>query len=85
MKNTAISFTICVTNAPERIKKLVDILDFEYGITIDTNLELITVRHFTEDIIQELKKEKVVLMEERATDTVQMVVMNVPLMVRKKK
>ena len=78
MKNTAISFSICVTNAKERINQLVQSLENEYGITIDSDLELITIRHASEDIIRELKKDKVVVLEERAADTVQMVVKNMP-------
>ncbi len=83
MKNTAISFTVCVTNAKRRIERLLSALQEEFGITTDLNLELISIRHYTEEIIDELKKGKVVLMEERAPDTVQLVVKEMPLMKRK--
>ena len=84
MKNTAISFTICVTNAEDRIANLTNSIGEEYRITVDPNLELITVRHPNEEIITTLKNEKVVLMEERAPETVQIVVKDAPLMYRKK-
>ncbi len=84
MKNTAISFTICVTNVEDRITNLIENLDGEYRITIDPNLELITVRHPNENIIGTLKQEKVVLMEERAPETVQVVVKDAPQMIRKR-
>ena len=83
MKNTAISFSICVTNVPSRIERLVEALSEEYRISVDQNLELISIRHYTEDIIKELRKGKVVLMEEKAPNTVQLIVREVPLMKRK--
>ena len=83
MKNTAISFTVCVTNAEDRITNLIENLSQEYRIMVDPNLELITIRHPSEEIIASLKKEKVVLMEERAPETVQVIVKDAPLMTRK--
>lgn len=83
MKNTAISFTVCVTNAEDRITNLIENLSQEYRIMVDPNLELITIRHPSEEIITSLKKEKVVLMEERAPETVQVIVKDAPLMIRK--
>ena len=84
MKNTAKCFTVCVTSVDDRIEKLISQLQSEYEITVDPKLELLTIRHPNETIIQSLKNEKVILMEERAPKTVQMVVKDAPLMQRKK-
>jgi hypothetical protein len=46
-------------------------------------LELITVRHYTEETISNLKKNKIVLFEERIRNTMHMVVKNIPLIERK--
>jgi aspartate kinase len=62
---------------------LLENLQDEYRITIDRNLELISIRHFTEEVINEIKRGKAVLMEERAKNTVQLVVKDAPLMRRK--
>jgi len=83
MQNTAISFSICVPNIPDRVQKFIDEVADEFKIKTEEGLELITIRHFTDDIIQSLKKGKIVLFEERLRNTLQMVVRDVPLMERK--
>ena len=49
----------------------------------DNDLELVTIRHFNEDILKDMKKNKLILFEEKIPDTVQMVVRNLPKMKRK--
>lgn len=83
MQNTAISFTICVPTTPDRIEKLIAEISNEFTVKREDGLELMTVRHGTEDTIQNLKKGKIVLFEERIRNTVQMVIRNVPLISRK--
>jgi aspartate kinase len=78
MQNTAISFTICVPNVADRIEKFCKEVSDEFKIKKESDLELITIRHYTQDTIDNLKKGKVVLFEERIRNTMQMVVRNVP-------
>lgn len=83
MRNTAISFTISINKDDRKIKSLVEGLSSEFKVIIDNNLELITIRHYTMDVLKSMKKGKVILLEERLKDTVRMVVRDVPLMTRK--
>lgn len=83
MQNSAISFSICVNDMPERIKQLLSTIEEDYNVVYDEDLELITVRHYTQPILQELKRGRMVLLEERIHRTIQMVIRNVPLMKRK--
>lgn len=83
MRNTAISFSVCINNIPDRIKKFEKELGAEFKLIADNDLELITIRHFNEDILKDMKKNKLILFEERLQDTVQMVVKNLPKMKRK--
>jgi aspartate kinase len=83
MQNTAISFTICVPNIPDRIEKFKKEVSSEFKVKGEEGLELITIRHFTEDTINNLKRGKVVLYEERIHNTMQLVVKNVPTITRK--
>ena len=83
MRNTAISFTVCVNNIPERIKKFENELGQEFKMITDNDLELVTIRHFNEDVLKDMKKNKLILFEEKLQDTVQMVVRNLPKMKRK--
>lgn len=82
MRNTAISFTVCVPDLPDRIEKLKLILEKEYSVTVETGMELITIRHYQEDVLKSLTKGKIVLLEERLRNTVQMVVKDIPLIER---
>ncbi len=74
MRNTAISFTVCVTHRTERLKNLIQKLDEEFTVDKNEDLELITVRYYNIEIIEKLKQGKIVLMEERIKNTLQMVV-----------
>ena len=83
MRNTAISFTISITYDEEKIKHFVNALANDFKVLIDRHLELITIRHYTNDILQTMSEGKVVLLEERLKDTVRIVIRDVPMMVRK--
>lgn len=83
MQNTAISFTICVPNVPERLVKFVKDVSDEFRVKQENDLELITIRHYNEETIATLKKGKMVLFEERIRNTMQMVVKNVPAIERR--
>jgi aspartate kinase len=76
MRNTAISFTICIENNEEKIKLLSDRLSSQFFITIEGNRELVTIRHYTEEILAEFKKGRATIFEEKLPDMVQIVVNN---------
>ncbi len=78
MQNTAISFTICVPNVADRIEKFCKEVSDEFKVKKESDLELVTIRHYTAETIENLKRGKVVLFEERIRNTMQMVVRNVP-------
>ncbi len=83
MRNTAISFTVCITDNPNRINRLLEEIEQEFNIINERNLELITIRHFQDPIVEELKNGKIVLFEERIPKTVQLVLKEVPVLKRK--
>jgi aspartate kinase len=82
MQNSAISFSICVNNVAERVEKLLEELKKEYNVIKDDNLELITIRHYKPETLREMKRNKMVLLEERIPKTIQLVVRDTPLMER---
>jgi len=83
MQKKAISFSVCATNIPERIAPLLEILKKDFQVHRLDNLELITVRHYHKDMLKGVLKGKMVLLEERIQNTLQMVVRDVPKMERK--
>jgi len=83
MRNTAISFSICVTKQMDKIEKLIADLEKEFNVVLENDLELITIRHYTDLVIEEMKRNKIVLFEEKLEKMIQLVVKDVPLMTRK--
>lgn len=83
MQNTAISFSVCVEQDDRKIERFLAELGDDFSVTQDKDLELITVRHYNEETLQEMKKNKIILFEERIRDTIQMVVKPIPTVVRK--
>lgn len=83
MRNTAISFSVCVNNVPDRIAKFEKELGTEFKLIADNDLELITILHYNDAVYSEMKKDKLVLQEEKYADMVQIVARNIPKMKRR--
>jgi aspartate kinase len=84
MQNTAISFVVCVNNIDDKVQRFSRSIEKDFKVTIDNEgLELMTVRHYTPEIIEMLHRGKIILVEERSKRTVQLVAKEVPLMRRK--
>ena len=74
MRNTALSFMLCVRNEKDKLTKLIQELEIRYHVTLIENLELITVRHANQKFLDQLEKGKEIILEERFGDTDQMVI-----------
>ena len=83
MQNTAISFAVCFNDSDDKVERFIEQIKDEFNVVLDRNLELITVRHYLNHVLEALKAGKIVLLEERLPNTVQMVVKHVPLIKRK--
>lgn len=84
MQNTAISFNMCFTDVDDKILHFADSLRKDFKVMIDREeLELITVRHANPSTLEMLREGKIILLEERLRNTVQMVAKSVPMMKRK--
>lgn len=84
MQNTAISFALCVTNVEDKIQQFVKSIEKDFNVAVDNDgLELLTTRHYMQQTLDMLRLGKIILLEERSKNTVQMVVKEVPRMKRK--
>lgn len=83
MQNSAISFNVCVNDIDDKVDRFAALIQDQFKVVIDRNLELLTVRHFHQDVLENLRRGKIVMLEERMSRTVQMVVKDVPLMNRR--
>lgn len=76
MQLSAISFSVCCDNTPEKITPLLKQLKSYFKVLYNEDVELMTVRYFTQQTIDNLIQNKVVLLEQRSRYTVQMVMKN---------
>lgn len=75
MQLSAISFSICCDN-DSKIKPLIEELQILFKVLYNENLELMTVRYYTDDIIETLTKNKLILLEQKSRFTLQMIMKN---------
>lgn len=80
MQNTAISFSVCVNDIDDRIERFATEINDDFKTSIERDLQLITIRHYREETIEQLTKDKIILQETRLRGTIQMVVKSVPTM-----
>jgi aspartate kinase len=73
IQNAAISFIASIDNREDKVKALVQALGKEYKVHTNDNVSLLTVRHFTPEVVSELTKGKQILLRQETRKTVQVV------------
>jgi len=73
MQNSAISFSVCTDNDKLKTPFLLDDLKKDFKIYYNTDLELVTIRHYDENTIKYMTEGKEVLLEQKSRNTAQMV------------
>ena len=74
MQNSALSFSICVDNNPQRIGVLIERLKSLFRVRYNDNLQLITIRYYTQQVIDSIVAGRPVLLEQRSRSTEQLIV-----------
>ena len=77
MQNSAVSFSVCVDNIPEKISALIKDLDKEYKVLFNADLELATIRHYNQDTIDRVLTNKKVYLEQKTRHTARFVMKTV--------
>src|SRR5690606_2271428 len=73
IQNSAISFSICVDNKFNNLEKLINHLRARYKVEYITGVSLYTVRHFDTFALENLVKDREVLLKQVTKETVQIV------------
>jgi len=73
MQNSAISFSFCIDHHAAVLDDLLKTLQTEFEVLYNKDVRLITIRHYTEQVIQELIGEQIPLVEQRSRLTAQFV------------
>ena len=75
-QNAAISILICVDDLHEKIEKLALMASDIFDVQLEKDLTLLTIRHYNDDIINKLSKDKTIVLEQKTKDTIQMLMKN---------
>ena len=73
IQNSAISFSVCVEDIFNSFATLLQELKSKFRVVYSTDVSLFTIRHFTEEAIQNAEKGKEVLLTQTTRETYQMV------------
>ncbi len=74
MQNSALSFSICVDNNPQLVERLIDRLKSMFLVRYNEHLQLITIRYYTQAVIDRIVSGRSILLEQRSRLTEQLVV-----------
>lgn len=74
MQNSALSFSICVDNHQQRIGVLIERLKSMFRVRYNENLQLITIRYYTQEVIDRIVAGRPTLLEQRSRNTEQLIV-----------
>ncbi|MDI1356082.1 MAG: aspartate kinase [bacterium] len=73
MQNSAISFSVCTDDDPQKIEPLVEELGNDFKVLYNEGVQLMTIRNYNPDIVAKLSEDKMILIEQRSRHTLQMV------------
>lgn len=73
MQNTAISFSICVNDDLHRLDQLINELKDDFSILYNKGLELITIKNCNDNLIDRMRSDKEIYMEQRTRKNYQVV------------
>jgi aspartate kinase len=75
-QNTAISLMICVDGIPEKIEEIALRASALFDVQIQKDLQLLTIRHYSPEIVERLSKSKEIILEQKTKETIQMLITN---------
>lgn len=74
MQNSALSFSICIDNNPQLVTPLIEELKSMFRVRYNENLQLITIRYYTQQVIDSIVAGRPILLEQRSRSTEQIIV-----------
>ncbi|WP_425076219.1 aspartate kinase [Psychroserpens sp. S379A] len=73
IQNSAISFSVCFENSYNNLEQLLQHLKAKFKVTCHENVSLYTVRHYNEQAIKSVEKDKALLLKQLTQETIQIV------------
>ncbi len=73
MQNSALSFSVCTDDFQEKTDRLIQLLSKEFKIRYNRNLELVTIRHYNAENLDNLIAGRKIYLEQKSRNTLQLV------------
>ena len=73
IQNSAISFSVCVDNIFNNLEKLIQHLKAKFKVSYIEGVDLYTIRHYNNNAMKALEKDKTVLLKQITKETLQIV------------
>jgi aspartate kinase len=74
MQNSALSFSICIDDNEMLLSQLQEKLSNQFLLRYNLDLRLITIRYYTQEIIDKIVAGRPVLLQQRSRTTAQLIV-----------
>lgn len=74
MQNSALSFSLCIDHNPILLEQLQELLSPNFHLRYNEGLQLITIRYYTEEIIDQIVGSRPILLQQRSRTTTQLIV-----------
>lgn len=74
IQNSAISFSLCIDNNNSKAKQLLERFKQDYKVLYNDQLELLTIRHYSDEAIQKVTKGRKIYIEQRSRHTAHFVI-----------
>lgn len=74
MQNTALSFSLCIDDNPVLLDQLRNHLQEQFHLRYNQGLQLITIRYYTQEIIDRIVGSRTILLQQRTRTTAQLVI-----------
>lgn len=75
-QNTAISLMLCIDDIPEKTEKISIAASEFFDVQIQKDLTLLTIRHYSGEIIEQLSQNAEIILEQKTKETVQLILKN---------
>jgi aspartate kinase len=75
-QNAAISLYCCLDDRPEKIEKLALAASELFDVLVEKDVVLLTVRHYTDVVVNELTANKIELLSQKTKETIQVLLKN---------
>ena len=74
MQNTALSFSLCIDDNPMLLSQLRDQLQHQFHLRYNQGLQLITIRYYTQHIIDHIVGSRTILLQQHTRTTAQLII-----------